>query len=274
MPVHLAGLACDLEPIETIAREHDLVVVEDAAHALPTRRHGRLIGASRLSQAEAGSASPRPGFTCFSFYATKTLTTGEGGMIVTDDDEWAERCRIMSLHGISHDAWNRYAAEGSWYYEIVAPGFKYNLTDVAAAMGLAQLRKVERMWARRAEIARRYTAAFGQMPELQPPAEATAGDQHAWQLYILRLNLDRLRLDRARFMQELRARNIGASVHFIPLHLHPYYRDTYGYQPEDFPVAHREYWRLVSLPIYSRMSDRDVQDVIEAVGDIVEQNRA
>jgi perosamine synthetase len=282
LPVHLAGLACDMGAIEAVARDHDLVIVEDAAHALPTRHHSRLIGASRLTPG-AGSAAPTNyqlpitsyrSFTCFSFYATKTLTTGEGGMIVTDSDAWAERCRVMSLHGISHDAWKRYTAEGSWYYEILAPGFKYNLTDIAAAMGLAQLRKVDRMWARRQEIARRYSAAFAQMPELQAPASAPPDGQHAWQLYMLRLHLDRLRIDRARFIEELRARNIGTSVHFIPLHLHPYYRETYGYQPDDFPVAHREYWRLISLPIYSRMSDQDVQDVIDAVADIVERNRA
>lgn len=194
-------------------------------------------------------------------------------MICTENDAWAERCRIMSLHGISRNAWNRYAAEGTWYYEIMAPGFKYNMTDVAAAMGLAQLRKVDRMWGRRAEIARRYSAAFAARPEVQPPADAPPGDRHAWHLYILRLNLDRLRIDRARFVTELKARNIGASVHFIPLHLHPYYRDTYGYRPADFPAAYAEYQRLISLPIYSRMSDADVQDVIDAVCRIVEQHR-
>jgi dTDP-4-amino-4,6-dideoxygalactose transaminase len=267
MPVHLAGLACDLDAIKAVARDHNLVIVEDAAHALPTRYQGRLIGASQ-------AAAVAPALTCFSFYATKTLTTGEGGTICTDDDAWAERCQVMSLHGISHDAWKRYTAEGSWYYEIVAPGYKYNLTDIAAAMGLAQLRKVDRMWARRQEIARRYTAAFALMPELQVPACAPLGGQHAWQLYMLRLHLDRLRIDRGRFIEELRARNIGTSVHFIPLHLHPYYRETYGYQPEDFPIANREFWRLISLPIYSRMSDQDVQDVIDAVADIVERNRA
>ena len=194
-------------------------------------------------------------------------------MITTDNDQWAERCRIMGLHGISKDAWKRYTAEGSWYYEIVAPGFKYNMTDVAAAMGLAQLRKVEKMWARRKEIAARYTAAFGQLAELQAPVDAPPEDQHAWHLYILRLNLDRLRIDRARFIEELKARKIGVSVHFIPLHLHPYYRQTYGYKPEDFPIAYREYLRMISLPIYSKMSDQDVQDVIEAVGDVVEKHQ-
>jgi perosamine synthetase len=209
---------------------------------------------------------------CFSFYATKTITTGEGGMITTDDATMAERCRIMALHGISQDAWKRYAAEGSWYYEIVAPGFKYNMTDVAAAMGLAQLGKSERMWQRRRAIAQRYNKTLGGMPELQVPADRP-DCQHAWHLYMLRLNLERLRIDRASFIEELKKRNIGASVHFIPLHLHPYYRETYGYRPEEFPVASEEYQREVSLPIYSKMTDDDVQDVIAAVVDIVERTR-
>jgi dTDP-4-amino-4,6-dideoxygalactose transaminase len=213
-----------------------------------------------------------PHFTCFSFYATKTITTGEGGMLCTDDDALAERCRIMALHGISKDAWKRYTAEGSWYYEIVAPGYKYNMTDVAAGMGLAQLAKAQRMWRRRGEIAQRYNDAFSFMPELQIPHDRP-DCQHAWHLYMLRLHLDRLQIDRGQFVQELKNRNIGTSVHFIPLHLHPYYRETYGYQPEDFPAAYREYQREISLPIYSRMSDQDVADVIEAVSDVVRRFR-
>ena len=212
-------------------------------------------------------------FTCFSFYATKTLTTGEGGMITTDNDEWAERCRIMSLHGISKDARKRYTAEGSWYYEIIAPGFKYNMTDVAAAMGLAQLRKVETMWQRREAIAQQYSVEFSAYSELEVPT-VRPNVTHAWHLYVLRLNLDQLSIDRAQFIEELRQRNIGVSVHFIPLHLHPYYVETYGFQPEDFPVAYREYQRVISLPIYSKMTDQDVADVIAAVGEIVEQNRS
>src|SRR5262249_18737429 len=168
---------------------------------LPARYGGRLIGKGDV--------------TCFSFYATKTLTTGEGGMICTDDDAVAERCRVMSLHGISHDAWKRYTAEGSWYYEIVAPGFKYNMTDVAAAMGLAQLAKLDRRRERRADIAGRYHAAFARLPELEPPPDAPAGGQHAWHLYALRLRLERLAIDRAAFIEELKRRNIGTSVHFI-----------------------------------------------------------
>jgi len=193
-------------------------------------------------------------------------------MICTDDEALAERCRIMSLHGISKDAWKRYTAEGSWYYEIIAPGYKYNMTDVAAAMGLAQLRKAERMWQRRQEIAMRYNGTFEALPELQTPI-SHADCQHAWHLYILRLNLDRLRIDRAQFVEELKQLNIGTSVHFIPLHLHPYYRGTYGYAPTDFPVAFREFQRVISLPIYSRMSDEDVEDVINSVSRVVKKWR-
>lgn len=258
IPVHVAGEPCDLTAIRA-ACPYEAPIIEDAAHALPTQLRGRTIGS--VSQ-----------FTCFSFYATKTLTTGEGGMLTTDDDAAAERCRIMSLHGISRDAWKRYTAEGSWAYDIVAPGFKYNMTDIAAALGLVQLRKLDAMWMRRQDIARRYDEALSHVPELQLPARDRE-NQHAWHLYMLRVNNEHLRGGRDAFAMQLRERNIGISVHFIPLHLHPYYRDMYGYKPSDFPVASAEYAREVSLPIYSRMSDRDVDDVIEAVLACVEQCR-
>lgn len=258
MPVHIAGEPCDMDAIRAAAG--DIPVIEDAAHALPTKLGTRIIGA--LSK-----------FTAFSFYATKTLSTGEGGMLTTDDDAAADRCRIMSLHGISRDAWKRYTAEGSWAYEIVAPGFKYNLTDVAAALGLVQLAKLDTMWKRRVEIAARYDAAFGGIPELQLPSRA-ADNQHAWHLYMLRVDNARLRGGRDAVANELRKRNIGISVHFIPLHMHPYYRETYGYKPEDFPITAHEFGREVSLPIYSRMSDADVDDVIEAVLAVVTELRA
>jgi dTDP-4-amino-4,6-dideoxygalactose transaminase len=260
LPVHIAGLPAEIPAIREIASKHNLRVIEDAAHAFPARYRGTMIGATS-------------DFTCFSFYATKTITTGEGGMICTNSDEWASRCRIMSLHGISKDAWKRYSAEGSWYYEIVAPGYKYNMTDIAAALGLAQLKKAGSMRDRRREIARKYTQAFAQLPEVQIPADPPECE-HAWHLYMLRLNLEMLRIERGRFIEDLKNRNIGCSVHFIPLHIHPYYRETYGYNPEDFPVAYREYMREVSLPIYSKMSDEDVSDVINAVRDIVEKHRA
>ena len=268
IPVHIAGLPADLDAITAIAARHGLAIIEDAAHAFPTQYKGRTIGSSPLFQALGEGTGVRAA-TCFSFYATKPITTGEGGMICTDDDALAERCRIMALHGISKDAWKRYTAEGSWYYEIVAPGYKYNMTDIAAGMGLAQLAKAERMWRRRVEIAGRYHHAFQGHPALQVPHDR-ADCQHAWHLYMLRLNLERLRIDRARFVEEMKQRNIGVSVHFIPLHLHPYYREVYGYRPQDFPVAYREYRREVSLPIYSKMSDQDIEDVIEAVLEVLE----
>lgn len=258
MPVHIAGEPCDMTALRAVAG--DIPIVEDAAHALPTRDGGILIG----SQSR---------FTCFSFYATKTLATGEGGMLTTNDDAAAERCRIMSLHGISRDAWKRYTAEGSWAYEVIAPGFKYNLTDIAAAIGLVQLDKLEVMWRRRSEIAGRYDQALAGVSGLELPARR-AENQHAWHLYMLRVDNEQFRGGRDAFADELRKRNIGISVHFIPLHMQPYYRDTYGYKPSDFPIAAREFRREISLPIYSRMSDRDVADVIEAVLEVAHAHRA
>lgn len=267
IPVHIGGLPADMDPILALAHNYDLVVIEDAAHAFPARYNGQKIGS-------LGS------FTCFSFYATKPITTGEGGMICTQDDDWADRCRVMALHGISQDAWKRYTAEGSWYYEIIAPGYKYNMTDIAAAMGLAQLAKADQMWRRRREIAQRYNEAFGAIPQLQIPRSGlpdspTSGPQatHAWHLYMLRLHLHKLSIDRAGFIDQLKQRHIVASVHFIPLHTHPYYCQTYGYRPEDFPVAYGQYRREISLPIYSKMSDQDLRDVVAAVVDIAHKFR-
>ncbi len=257
MPVHIAGLPADLKPIRRIADRHHLPVIEDAAHAFPAKYNGAMIGS--LSE-----------MTCFSFYATKTITTGEGGMLCTQDDAIAERCRMMSLHGISKDAWKRYSAEGSWYYEIVSPGFKYNMSDIAAGMGLAQLRKASAMYEKRKAIARAYNAGFAHFPHFQLPHDDPK-HQHAWHLYMLRLNLDRIAIDRALFVDELKKRHIGVSVHFIPLHIHPYYRQLYGCKPEDYPVAYREYMREISLPIYSKMTRADVEDVIDAVADVLFQ---
>ena len=262
--VHMAGQSAELDAIYDIAARHNLAVVEDAAHAFPAKYKGRLIGSMPKSvQASA---------VCFSFYATKTITTGEGGMICTNDDALAERCRIMALHGISKDAWKRYTSEGSWYYEIVAPGYKYNMTDMAAAMGVAQLHKAQRMYERRREIAMQYNEAFKHIPALQTP-QSRKDIQHAWHLYILRLNLDRLNISRNQFIVELKERNIGTSVHFIPLHLHPYYQEHYDYEAMDFPVAFEEYSRAISLPAYSKMSDADVQDVIRIILELVELHR-
>jgi len=264
LPVHLYGHPCDMDAIGEIARRHDLAIIEDAAHALPARYRGRRIG----SPPEIRDLR---GVTCFSFYATKNLTTAEGGML-TGPPDLVEEARIWSLHGMSRDAWRRYSAEGSWYYEVIRPGFKYNMTDIQAALGLHQLRKLPQFQARRREIVQRYNEAFSRFEELQTPVERPEVE-HAWHLYVLRLNLERLKISRNQFIEELKARNIGTSVHFIPVHLHPYYRDRYGYKPEDFPVAYREYQRIVSLPLYPRMSDQDVQDVIDAVAAVVRHLR-
>jgi perosamine synthetase len=259
IPVHFGGQPCDMQPIIEIARRHHLYVIEDAAHALPARYHGQMVGT-------IGD------ITCFSFYATKTITTGEGGMATTDNPEWAARMRMMSLHGISHDAWKRYTKEGSWYYEVVSPGFKYNLTDIAAAIGVEQLRKCEAFGAARKRIAAAYNKGFFELPELQTPV-CKPEVQHAWHLYVIQLQLDRLKIARDDFIQELKGRGIGTSVHFIPLHLHPYYRDTFGHTPDDFPKATEAYRRIISLPIYPKMSEADIDHVVEAVKDVAQTRR-
>ncbi|MBV8358412.1 MAG: DegT/DnrJ/EryC1/StrS family aminotransferase [Deltaproteobacteria bacterium] len=258
IPVHYAGHVCDMDRILPIARHHRLKVVEDAAHALPAHYQGKMAGT--LSD-----------LACFSFYATKTLCTGEGGMVTTANPEYAERVRMMSLHGISKDAWKRYSAEGSWYYEILSPGFKYNLTDVAAALGLVQLGKCDHMLKSRRRIAELYNEAFRGMRGITTPVVRTEAD-HAWHLYPIRLALEQLRIGRSEFIAMMRERNIGTGVHFIPLHIHPYYRDLYNYRPEDFPNASDAYERLVSLPIYPAMSDRDAHDVVSAIDDIITHN--
>ena len=265
LAVHLYGHPCDLDGLGAVAREYSLAVVEDAAHALPARYQGRPIGGMAASW-------PRPLLTCFSFYANKNLNTGEGGML-TGPPKLVEEARAWSQHGMSRDSWKREAAaDGSWYYDVDRPGFKYNLSDILAAIGLHQLRKLDSFQARRREIVRRYQAAFAGLEEFETPVERP-GVEHAWHLYVLRLNAERLGVNRDRFIEELKARNISASVHFIPVHLLRYYRDKYGYRPEDFPVAWREYQRIVSLPLYPAMTDQDVEDVIEAVRDIVEKFR-
>lgn len=257
VPVHYAGLPCDMDPIMQIAQKYNIKVIEDSAHALPAKYKGRSIGT--ISD-----------ITCFSFYATKNITTGEGGMAVTDNSEWAERMRIMSLHGISRDAWKRYTAEGTWYYEIVEPGYKYNMTDIAAALGLAQLKKADFFWQRRKEIAATYNDALEDSEVITRPAERD-NSEHSWHLYVIKINLENLDIDRDRFIEELKGRGIGTSVHFIPLHIHPYYRDTYGYKPEDYPIAYETYKRLISLPIYPKMTSEDVEKVIEHVTDVTTQ---
>lgn len=259
IPVHFGGHAADMDALTAIARTHGLTVIGDAAHGFPGSYRGRPIGS-------LGDIS------ALSFYATKTITTAEGGMLLTDDDAVEERARVMSLHGMSRDAWKRYAGAGSWRYDVIAPGFKYNMTDMAAALGISQLSKAETMLRRRQEIARRYSSAFNQLPQLQTPVSKD-DVEHSWHLYVVRLNLDLLAIDRGEFIAELGKRGVGASVHFIPLHMFTYYRETYSLRDEAFPVASREFGRYLSLPIHSSMADHDIEDVIAIVTDIVEQSR-
>ena len=251
MPVDYAGHPCALDTLMTLARARGVRVVEDAAHALGAQWRGRPVG----SFADV---------TVFSFYATKNLTTGEGGAAVTDDGALIERMQVLSLHGMNRDAWKRYADTGSWYYEIVAPGFKYNLSDVLAAIGLGQLERFDEMQRRRAERAGRYLAQLADLPEIRLP-RTREGAVHAWHLFPIALDLERLRCDRARFAQELRAENIGSSVHFIPIHFHPHFRDTLGHREGAFPVAEEAYRRALSLPLFPSMTERDVDDVVAAV---------
>lgn len=259
IPVHFAGQPAEMEEIVSVAREHSLHVVDDAAHCFPGAYKGRPIGT--LAD-----------ISCFSFYATKTITTAEGGAAVTANAEWADRMRIMSLHGISRDAWKRYSAEGSWYYEIIAPGYKYNMTDLAASLGLGQLERAAAMRDRRKAIAAAYDSAFG-AAEAFELMQASPDREHAHHLYVLKLRDGALGIERDRFIVELKERGIGTSVHFIPLHMHPYYRDAFGYTPEALPVAAGLYRRSISLPIYSKMTDGEVGRVVEAVLDVARRHR-
>lgn len=252
MPVHYAGLAADMPAILDIAQRHGLKVVEDAAHALPTTSGGRLVG-TLASDA-----------TVFSFYANKTITTGEGGMLVTRDAALAQRAKTMRLHGMNRDAFDRFTAKvPSWYYEVVAPGYKYNLTDIASALGIHQLKRAHAFQQKRVQLAAAYDEALAGLPVTLPP-RAPDGDMHAWHLYVLRL-ADGAGIERDRFIERLFEDGIGCSVHYIPLHLHPYWRERYALRPEQFPHSQRAYERMVSLPLYTRMGVDDVARVAAAV---------
>ncbi|HEX5310170.1 DegT/DnrJ/EryC1/StrS family aminotransferase [Aquabacterium sp.] len=253
MPVHYAGLSVDMDAIAAIAAKHGLKVVEDAAHALPTTWKGQTIGTLRSDA------------VVFSFYANKTMTTGEGGMLVTRDADLAARAKVMRLHGINRDAFDRFTAKvPSWYYEIVAPGFKYNLTDIAAALGLHQLKRLQGFQVRREQIAARYDEALADLPLILPPRPQHAGDLHSWHLYVVRLK-DEAQINRDQLIDSLFADGIGVSVHYIPLHLHPYWKDRYDLKPEQFPHSQKAYERMVTLPLYTRMTDADVERVIASV---------
>jgi len=256
MPVHYGGLACRMDAILAIAREHGLKVVEDAAHALPTTWQGTLVG-----QLESD-------VTVFSFYANKTITTGEGGMAVTRHATLAERMRIMRLHGLNRDAFDRFSSEKpAWYYEVVAPGFKYNMTDIAAALGVAQLARLPQFVQRRHTLAARYQALLRKLP-LVLPANAPDGDVHAWHLYVIRLSED-ARIGRDEVIQALSDRGIGTSVHYVPLHRHPYWRDRYRLTPAMYPQADAAYLSMISLPLFTLMSDADQDRVIAALHEVL-----
>lgn len=254
IPVHFAGHPCSMDSLLDLAAAHGLAVIEDAAHAIPAKYKGRNIG----------TLSP---MTAFSFYATKTLTTGEGGMITTDDDSLADRIRLMGLHGMSRDAWKRYRADGNWRYEILEAGYKYNFTDPQAALGLVQLSKCEEMWRSRLRIAQRYDHALAPLEAYRIPSVAP-DVQHAWHLYVVLVEPSRIRIHRDQVIEELRQRGIGTAVHFIPLHLHPYYQRSWGYRAGDFPVAEEYFGRCISLPIYPGMTDEDVDYVIDGLREI------
>lgn len=259
IPVHYGGQPCDMDEIMEFAKQHNIKVLEDAAHSLPAYYKGRKIGTIA-------------DVTCFSFYATKTLSTGEGGMICTNDEEIADRCAIMRLHGINRDAWKRYSESGSWYYEVVAPGFKYNFTDLQASLGLPQLKKVDDMWNSRKYIASRYTEAFKDLDTItlhtiKPDRESS------WHLYPVRLNLEMLNVGRAQIIEELKQNNVGVGVHFMPVHQHLFYSETFKLDDKNYPVASSVFPRLLSLPIYPGMTDKNVDKVINVFTDILKKHR-
>ena len=263
--VHMAGRPIEIERLVELLEPRGIGIVEDAAHAFPSRvggPDGRFAGTFGTVGA-------------YSFYATKTITTGEGGMLVTDDAAIADRARLMSLHGISRTAWNRYAASGSWYYEIEDVGFKYNMTDIAAALGLVQLDRATELLEARRDLARRYTARIGESRVadlIEIPTDAPDGS-HAWHLYVIRLALGGLRIDRGQVIEGLKELGIGTSVHFIPLHLHPYYKRQWGYRPEDCPVATAEFERVISLPLWPGMSGDDIDRVVSGLEAILGAGR-
>lgn len=264
MPVHFAGQACDMDRISALARRHQLRIVEDAAHAVGSER--LIEGRGMVKVGTIGDLS------CFSFYATKNITSAEGGMITTEDDALAAKIAVASLHGMDRDAWKRYDSSGSWFYEIHDTGFKYNLSDVHAAIGVAQLKRADELMRRRQTIAQAYNEAFRNDPALEIPV-TEAGVVHAWHLYVMRLRPQELRVTRNRFVESLRERGVGTSVHCIPLNTMAFYQNRYGYRTGDFPVAEGVYSRCLSLPIFPAMSDEDVAYVIESVLAVARENR-
>lgn len=256
IPVHFAGLACDMDTIISIARKHDLKVVEDAAHAFPAIYNGKLIGTLDTDA------------TVFSFYANKTMTTAEGGMLVSKHPDIIARAKVMRLHGISRDAFDRYQSKTpAWFYEVIEPGFKYNMPDISAAIGIHQLKRINDFQVKREAMAQYYNDKLKKLP-LILPVDAKDNNQHAWHLYPIRLT-DNIKISRDDFILEMSKRNIGCSVHFIPLHKHPVWRDKYNLTPEQFPVAENNFQRIISIPLYTAMTREDQDRVIAAVIEII-----
>lgn len=255
MPVHFAGGLCDMDPVMKIAGQHNLAVIEDAAHALGSKYKGRMVGTIGTS-------------TCFSLYVTKNITTGEGGLVTTNSDELANKLRVASLHGMNADAWNRYSDKGSWYYEVVNAGFKYNMNDLQASIGNVQAGKIEQFQRARENIVKIYEEELGKMEHITLPRQQK-NTRHSWHLYPILLLHEKLNIDRSRFIEAMKAEKIGTSVHFIPLHLHPYYRDTYGYKKGDLPNAEHLFEHEISIPLYPKMTQEDVMDVAHAIKKLV-----
>ena len=251
IPVHFAGRPCDMDAIMSIARKHRLKVVEDCAHAIETKYHGKKAG----TFGDIG---------CFSFYVTKNIVTGEGGMAITNKEDYADKIKVRGLHGMSKDAWKRFSDEGYKHYRIVYAGFKYNMMDLQAALGIHQLGRIDRYWRHRQEIWNEYNHAFKDLPVLIPePVEPDT--RHAYHLYTLLLDIERLNITRDQFLDQMTKENIGVGVHYIALHLHPFYQKEFGYKKGDFPNAEWISARTVSLPISSKIKDQDIYDVIKAV---------
>ncbi|MGH9872175.1 MAG: DegT/DnrJ/EryC1/StrS family aminotransferase [Pyrinomonadaceae bacterium] len=262
MPVHVGGRLLDLDRLERFATAHKLWVVEDSAHAFPA-------GWQRRDGSWAHRSNGSKSVTCYSFYANKTITTGEGGMAVTSNAKLADRMRLMSLHGLSADAWGRFSTNGNWDYKIVAPGYKYNFTDIAAAIGIHQLSRAEAMRGKRESIARRYCEAFAPVAQIElPPHDDTENRIDSWHLFAVKLRLERLKINRDAFINELKRAGVGCSVHWRPLHLHPYYQKTFGWRAQDFPIASAQWKRLISLPLFPGMLESEIEHVINTVGRI------
>jgi len=260
IPVHFAGRPCAMDRILDVAHRYNLKIIEDCAHAIETEYHGQKSG----TFGDLG---------CFSFYVTKNIVTGEGGMVITENEDFANKIKILGLHGMSKDAWKRFSDEGYKHYQVVYAGFKYNMMDLQAALGIHQLPRIDRYWERRQEIWNRYNEAFQNLPVFMP-ARPEQGTRHAYHLYTLLLDKEQIKVSRDEFMNEMARRNIGVGVHYLALHLHPFYQHAYGYRPGDFPNAEWISERTVSIPLSAKLTDEDVQDVIEAVKGILRENMA